>query len=133
MSHKPEFTHPVPEQADSWHLHTAEEGPAQEEHGKTNAVVLAVAFLASFGFVGLVILVSYLYFQVIAVQKREERIETTVLGNDARAYKAAELQRLQGYSFAAEAQARAGQVSVPLDQAKQQVIAKYAQAGGNKQ
>jgi hypothetical protein len=128
---KLEHTHPPPEQPNAWHLHTAREGQPQEEHGKTNAAILGAAFIASFGFVGVVILVSYLYFTVIVVQKREERIETTVLGNDARAYKAAALAGLQSYTFAAEQQARAGVVSIPLDQAKQQVMAKYAGNTGN--
>ncbi len=128
---KLEHTHPAPEQPDSWHLHTVQEGHPQEEHGKTNAAILGAAFIASFGFVAVVILVSYLYFNVIAVQKREERIETTILGKEAREYKAATLAGLQSYTFAAEQQARAGVVSIPLDQAKQQVLAKYA-GGGKK-
>jgi hypothetical protein len=130
MSHQLQYTHPPEEQPDSWHLHTMDEGTPQQEHASsTNAAMLAGAFIGSFLFVGLVILVSYLYFQVIAVQKREERIETTVLGADARAYKADALASLQTYSFPNEQAARAGVVQLPLAQAEQRVLAQYKSAG----
>jgi hypothetical protein len=129
MSHQLQYTHPPEEVPDSWHLHTTDEGEPQAEHGKTNALILSIAFVASFGFVGLVILLSYLYFQVEMVKRREVRIETTVLGSDARAYKKQSLEQLQGFSFANSAAARAGAVSIPLPEAERRVMQQYGRQG----
>lgn len=133
MSHKPQYTHPAPDHTDSWHLHTADEGMPQEEHaGKANAAVLAGVFIGSFLFVGVVILVTYLYFEVQFTHARELRIETTALGQDARDYKAKTLQQLQQYTFPSDLSARAGQVEVPVPEAEQRVLAQYAHGGGSK-
>lgn len=131
MSHKPHHTPEHHESPDAWHLHSPEEGQPQAEHGgKTNVTVLLVAFLTSFGFVAVVILVSYLYFQVHMTSKKQALIESTALSAGHQAYKKSTAQKLQGYSFVTEAAARAGAVSVPLEQAKQNVIAKYGSGGG---
>jgi len=130
MAHKTQTLNLPPEQPDPWHLHTPDEGPPQEEHGKINAALLSVAFLASVLFVGVVVLVTYLYFNVQTTRLREERIETTVLSAEYVAYREKALKSLNDYSFANEQAARAGVVSLPFDQAAQRVIAKYAGGGG---
>src|SRR5437762_1660011 len=99
MSQKLQLTHPTDEKPHSWHLRIVEEGTPQAEHGRTNALILAVAFIASFSFVGVVILATVLYFEVEMTKRREAVIETTVLGEEARAYKRQALADLQTYTF----------------------------------
>jgi Ni,Fe-hydrogenase I cytochrome b subunit len=129
LQHLPEH-HETP---DAWHLHSAAEGVPQAEHGgKTNTVVLAFAFVASLGFVATVILVSILYFQVHLTSLRHERIEDTALSAAFHQYRDGAKDRLSGYAFATEDAARAGQVSIPIDQAEQKVIVRYSGTGNGK-
>ena len=130
MSHQLQYTHPPTEQPDPWHMHTRDEGEPQEEHASsTNPVVLGGALVGSILFVALVILVSYLYFRVYTVQKREERIETTVFTAEAQRFKREALSQLSTYSFPNEQAARAGTVQLPLEEAQRRVLAQYSQSG----
>lgn len=136
MSHHHEHTPEHHETPDAWHVHTAAEGLPQEEHGgKTNTVILAVAFVLSFGFVAVTILVTYLYFQVHFTSLRAQRIEGTAMGKSFVQYRDRSREKLGGYNFATEAAARAGMASLPLKEAEQQVIARYSagQQGGSGQ
>lgn len=127
MSHKHQFTPDHPETPDSWHLHTTREGPPQAEHGgKVNTLLLGVGLVASVVFVGMVILVTFLYFQTHMTSKRQQLIESTALSATHHQYRDQASASLRDYSFFGEAAARAGVVSIPIDQAKQNVITRYS-------
>ena len=131
MSHKPHYTEPHHDHASGWFRHVpADEGAPQEEHGShTRPIALTAAFLICFGFVGATILATYLYFNVHMAKLRREKIETTAFARDFSEYKRAEEQKLADFYFATDDLARQGVASPPVEQAKQQVIARYAAAG----
>ncbi len=131
MSHKQHFTHELHDEPDTWHRHqTAVEGLPQPEHGAhTNGLILAIAFIGSLGFVILTVVATVLYFQVHMTELRRQRIESTgfadaFFGKGGTQEQA--LAQLAQYSFATEAEARAGKASVPIDQAMQRVVDRYA-------
>ncbi len=135
MSHKPHYTPPpAHDEPDSWHRHIPEEeGLPQHEHGSsTKPLALTIAFLVCFGFVGGTILASYLYFQVYLTGLRREKIESTVLAQQFATGRDAELAKLGDYYFASEDLARKGIVSVPVEEAKKRVLARYAGGPGHK-
>lgn len=119
---------------DSWHMHAAEEGQPQEEHGATtNPAGLIIAFLGSVFFVGAVILLCILYYQIHTTHLRQERIETTALAqgeNGYYKYRDDSAAALQKYGWANPEAAAAGKVSIPIDLAIQKVIQQYS--GGSK-
>lgn len=127
MAHHQQYTAHEHEQPDAWHRHdVAAEGAPQEEHGRTNPAVLVVAFLATFGFVAGTILASYLYFNLHMTKERREKIESNVLADSFfKVTQPAEMARLKDYGFSGEAAARAGAVSIPIDQAMQNVVNRY--------
>ena len=128
MSHQPHYTPAPHDEPDSWHRHIpAQEGLPQEEHGEdTKPLALTVAFLLCFVFVAGTILASYLYFRVHMTSLRQQRIETTTFAEQFNQSRNAELARLKDYSFASDDKARAGRASLPIEEAKKQVIARYA-------
>jgi heme/copper-type cytochrome/quinol oxidase subunit 3 len=130
MSHKPHFTPQAHEHADDWHHHSAEEGTPQAEHGeKPNIPILMGAFLASVAFVGATILATYLYFGVYTSTLRAERMENAALARmpggfiETRDHTNQKL--AAGNEWLNDDAARAGLAPVPLDKAKEKVIAKY--------
>jgi|RhiMethySRZTD1v2_1073278.scaffolds.fasta_scaffold390220_2 hypothetical protein len=126
MSHPTHYTPEFHEEPDSWHRHTVDEGEPQAEHGgKPNNFLLAIAFLASLGFVAAVILASFLYFQKHMTSLRQERAESTVLSTDFVKYRDTAQAALQDFSFATPDLARAGTVMVPAEEATKRVIARY--------
>jgi hypothetical protein len=127
MSHKPQYTPPVHEHIEEWHHHTAAEGLPQAEHGaKPNMLLLLVAFVGSVGFVGLTILATYMYFNSYTQGLRNERAETTAMGQDYRDYRAKSKKDLEGgYVWLNDEAARAGRVTLPITTAKERVIARY--------
>ncbi len=128
MSHKPHFTPQTHEHADDWHHHSAEEGVPQAEHGeKPNIPILMGAFLASVAFVGATILATYLYFGVYTQTLRAERMENTALAKDFLQYRDHTNSKLAAANeWLNDDAARAGQAPIPLDKAKEKVIAKYS-------
>jgi hypothetical protein len=128
MSHDPHKpTVAFDEQPDSWHMHAAEEGLPQEEHGATtNPIGLILAFAGSVFFVGSVILMCVLYYRVHTTQLRQQRIETTALAGDYFKYRDDSTAAQGGYGWAGPEAAAAGQVSIPVDLAMQKVIQQYA-------
>jgi hypothetical protein len=121
-------------QPDSWHIHTAEEGLPQEEHGShANAAALVGAFVVSVVFVGAVILVVLLYYNTHTTALRQARIETTALSQDYVDYRDRSDRFLSGYGWATPDAAAAGKVSIPIELAMQKVMQQYAgNTGGNR-
>lgn len=110
-------THYTPhpeEHPDAWHRHTLSEGLPQHEHAADVNVrgLLAAFALTSLG-VALVLVVIIVYYRATVVEARRQRIETTVLAQEANEYRAA-------------AQAEIAQVR---SQAFDEVIARYGAAG----
>lgn len=134
MSHKPHYTEPPHDQPTAWHRHIPEEeGLPQQEHGShTRPLAMTIAFLFCFGFVGATILASYLYFQVHMTGLRREKIESTVFAQEFAAIRDQELAKLGDYYFASDDLARKGIVSVPVEEAKKRVLARYAGGSGQK-
>jgi hypothetical protein len=121
--HTPE-AHEVP---DAWHRHTADEGPPQEEHGgKANPAIIGLSLLATAVFLVLTIAVIVLYFTTYTTRLRTERIESTVLSKDQLQYKLESSEKLREYSWINPETAHQGIVTIPLQDAKQKVIQKYA-------
>jgi hypothetical protein len=124
MSHKLPHTPDIHEEPDPWHRHTVDEGIPQVEHAATvNIPILMGVFVATVVFVSATILFTMIYFKRHVTALRQERIETTVVGQGARDYKEAALANLDGYGWA---DAQAGHVSLPLDVARQRVIEAYS-------
>jgi hypothetical protein len=117
-------THEVP---DAWHRHTAEEGPPQEEHGgRANAAIIAISLLATAVFLVLTVAVIVLYYTTYTTRLRTERIESTVLSQGQLQYKLESGEKLREYSWIDPETARQGIVTIPLEDAKQRVIQRYA-------
>ena len=89
MAHDIHYTPHPKEHPDAWHRHTRAEGLPQAEHAAhVNVRGLLAAFaLTTVGVVG-VIIVIMLYFRASVVEARRERIETTVLAEEANEYRA---------------------------------------------
>ena len=128
MSHERHYTQPVHEHIEQWHHHSAEEGAPQVEHGeRPNIPLLLIAFVASVSFVGVTILATYLYFGVYTQTLRAERMENTALAKEFLAYREKTSEKLaKGNDWLNDDTARAGLAPVPLDKAKEKVLAKYA-------
>lgn len=127
MSHKAQYTPEIHEHADEWHHHTSAEGLPQAEHGaKPNTVLLFIAFIGSLFFVGVTILATYLYFNTYTATVRAERSENTALGEDYRVYRDTSHKALHdGYVWLNDNAARAGHVTLPLNTARDRVLARY--------
>jgi heme/copper-type cytochrome/quinol oxidase subunit 3 len=128
MSHKPHYTPEVHEHSDDWHHHSAQEGAPQAEHGeKPNIPILMGAFLASVAFVGATILATYLYFGVYTQTLRAERMENTALAKEFLDYRTGSSDQLTlANKWVSDDAARAGQAPIPIEKAKEKVIAKYS-------
>jgi hypothetical protein len=128
--HKPQYTQHEHEIPDSWHRHIpAEEGAPQEEHGKTNPLLLGIAFVGSLAFVGGTIAATWLYFKVHITALRRERIESAGFAREffdpQKGIQAKALADLNSHYFASETAAREGKASVPIEQGIQKVVARY--------
>ena len=123
MTHKLPHTPEVHEEPTAWHRHTIEEGVPQVEHAATvNIPILMGVFVATVVFVSATVLFTMIYFKRHVTALRQERIETTVMGQAARDYRDASLAQLNGYGWTDPA---AGVVALPLDVARERVIESY--------
>lgn len=127
MAHEPpapQHTPVVHETTDPWHHHASGEGRPQHEHGSQ---VDPTALAVTFGLIVFVVLALTggvtLYFVRYSTVLRQERIETTVLAAEAERIRAEAAARFDGYAWT---DPEAGLVSVPLEQAVDRVIARYA-------
>lgn len=121
--HTPD-AHEVP---DAWHQHTADEGVPQEEHGgKANAALIAISLLATVAFLVMTIAVIVLYFTTYTTRLRVERVENTVLSKDQLQYKLDSAEKLREYSWINAETAHQDIVTIPLQDAKQKVLQRYA-------
>jgi hypothetical protein len=127
MTHERHYTKPVHEHIEEWHRHTSSEGDPQHEHGsKPNIPLLLGAFLASVTFVGITILATYLYFGVHMQSLRAARMENTALAADYLKYRDATLDKLaKGDQWLNDEAARAGLAPMPLEKAKEKILARY--------
>jgi len=110
-------THYTPhpdEHPDAWHRHTLSEGMPQHEHAADVNVrgLLAAFAMTSVGVVAVVVVII-VYYRATLVEARRERIETTVLAQEANDYRAESLAEI--------AQVRSG--------AFDEVITRYGAAG----
>lgn len=125
LDHTPE----LPEQPDEWHMHTAAEGPPQEEHGGTvNTALLMLAFVGTVASIALVVVLTYLYYASYSTQVRASRIETTVLSEDYRQYRAKVHEAMTGFNWVEMDGEPA--VSLPLDVATERVLQRYSGQSG---
>lgn len=128
LDHTPE----VPEQPDEWHMHTAAEGPPQEEHGSTvNTALLFLAFVGSVVTVAAVALLTYIYFSTYTNQLWQSRVETTVLAEDYLRYRQQTRQTQQDFVWVRVEDEVV--LSLPLDVATDRVLSRYqgeSQGGG---
>jgi hypothetical protein len=125
MKHAPpQQTPEVHETVDAWHHHTSDEGMPQKEHApRVNTLVLTFVFVAIVTVISATIGASILYFTRHVTELRQQQIETTVLAADANAYREQSEQALKEFGWA---DAEKGVVRLPLDIARQRVIARYS-------
>jgi hypothetical protein len=109
-------------------MHTTAEGPPQEEHGATvNAALLFAAFVGTVLTIGLVVVLTYLYFTSHMNQLRRSRIETTVLAGEYRDYRERTTGQLRDYGWVSiEGD---GVVALPMEVAMERVLRRYNGAG----
>lgn len=118
-----EHTPHVDNEPDAWHLHTAEEGQAQEAHAaKANPVILVGAWAAITFSVIAVVVVVVIFFDFTSTEVRRQRVETTALATEHHAYRD---QSKAAMEQTAWIDSQDGIVQIPLDQAMQQVIEQY--------
>ena len=123
--HETHFLPQEHEHADSWHRHSAEEGAPQGEHTATaSATSLMVSFfvltMSVFVTVGLLVV----FFNHFAWQARAANEETTVLSVDANATVDRITKEQAEFGFVPD---KPGVYRIPLNQAMDRVVAKYAQ------
>jgi hypothetical protein len=127
LDHTPEF----PERPDEWHMHSAAEGPPQEEHGATvNPVLLTGAFIGTVVSVALVAVLVYAYFTAYTTQLRRSRIETTTMAVDYTRYRQDWRHVQDDYSRVAVGQETV--ISLPLEVAMERVLERYQQGEGER-
>jgi hypothetical protein len=114
------------EEPDPWHRHTPDEGLPQEEHGRANPAVLGVSLLATVVFLVGVVLVIFIYFETFTTTLRAERTESTALSKQQLEYKRTARETLNDYNVLPPTVAPQGVITVPIDQAKEKIIARYA-------
>ena len=126
-----EHTPAVHDHADSWHHHEAAEGMPQHEHaGVADPVAIARWFTGILiAVVGLIIVLS-VYFVKYTTKMRHERIETFGWISKEAAAARAQAEGQLGMAGAPPAyewaDPAAGRVQIPIDQAMNEVVAKYA-------
>jgi hypothetical protein len=114
------------EHTDAWHTHLVVDGVPQHEHGsKINVKVVWISFLFTVVFVVGTILVAGRYFIAESTKARIASIETTVLAEEYWTDKQAADARLSGFGWSSADAAKAGQVSIPLEQARAKVMESY--------
>lgn len=123
------FTPAHEEHADEWHHHSTEEGEPQEEHGGYAQPALLAKSLGLIVVGTLALMaVTALYFNSTFNQLHRERTDVD-LGKAARDYRDTTSKALKdGYTWADPIE---GHLRVPIEAARQKVIAQYAgQASG---
>jgi hypothetical protein len=128
MAHHPhDHTPGAHEVPDAWHQHTPEEGVPQEEHGgKASAAAIAVSLLVTVVFLVLTVGLIIMYFTTYTTRLRVERVENTVLSKDQLEYKLESAEKLHEYSWINPETAHQGVVTIPLAEARQKVLQRYA-------
>lgn len=115
--------------ADEWHQHSAAEGLPQVEHaGSVDTKAVAYWFVAIIIFVAVLSVIIAVYFNSVTSQLRAERIETTLIAQEANAAKA-QAEATMGFNGQSGtytwADAKAGAVQIPIEEAMKKVQAKY--------
>lgn len=115
------------ESPDAWHAHGAAEGDPQPEHGgRQNYFVIGLVGLASLAIVVGTVAGTFIYFRKHVTDLRRTKMESpTMLRGDYDAYKKDADAKLTQFRFMGEDAARAGRATLPIDEAKKQVIEKY--------
>jgi hypothetical protein len=109
--------------ADSWHHHGPEEGAPQPEHGRlVDPAVMFQVFVVIFGFTGVFVLATVLYFNVSIRQEKEKRVETIANASGYNQMKGAMEAELASYGVVDPA---AKVVRIPIDRAVDRVVSKY--------
>lgn len=110
-----EHEHETP---DSWHRHATDDGAPQQEHGAhASARALSIAFITMTLGVAFVIIVLIAYFNSYNSRYKKQVQETTILGDEVRAQRAADLGTLTQYG-----RIDAENYQIPIDVAMQAVV-----------
>ena len=127
-----EHTPALSAHADEWHHHSTAEGLPQQEHtAAVNAKVVAYWFVAIIVFVAILAIIIAVYFNSVTTQLRAERIETTLIAQESNAAKA-QAEATMGFNGQPGsytwADAKAGKVQIPIEEAMKKVQSKYTPA-----
>ena len=123
MAHALNHTPEEHQQPDQWHRHSPAEPKPQHEHAAhVNTAMLSVLFVVIVVFVVATVAVTIVYFNRYIVEQRQARIETTALAQGFWKYRDESRAALAAYSWT---DAKAGKVAIPIETAKQKVIATY--------
>ncbi|RMH11080.1 MAG: hypothetical protein D6695_09970 [Planctomycetota bacterium] len=113
------------EEPDSWHRHTPDEGPIQPEHGShANPKVLVMTLIALIFGVAFVLIILIAFFNSYTSTFKASREETTALGQQARAAKAAAMERLNSVGWVDH-----DTVRIPIERAMERVVAERGNGG----
>ena len=124
MSDTPHETPVNHTEPDEWHQHSPDEGAPQIEHGAhANPTALAITFVAMILGVAFVIVVLVAYFNNYVSTIKAEKQEGVTIAEPFEASKAEALAHLNAYGWVDHQT-----VHVPVSNAMDQVIARYASA-----
>lgn len=110
------------EHVDAWHAHQGE-APAQAVHGETHPITIALVGIIGFAVIIASILILAGYFNVMLSQEKVVKHEQWDVRGEARSSQAQWTQELNSYGWA---DAQAGLVRMPIDQAMHAVAQEYA-------
>lgn len=128
MSHTQFLPHEHHE-PDSWHRHTSDEGLPQVEHGsRVNVTTLSIVFVAMTLFMVVSVAALIVYFDRHTRDVRQQGLETTTEATEyALPYRQQATDQLGGFGWSADGT----HVRLPVDVAKQQIVARYGHGGGH--
>lgn len=119
---KHDYEHDLVEH-DSWFRHDATEPYHQEAHGQTKPLVIVVFLGVTVVFVAVVAFMCIQFFNSFVRDQQTAKIERNeAYYANTRRIKAEWEAQLTGYGWV---DAQAGQIRVPIEVAKQQIIAEY--------
>lgn len=130
--HEPHHLAVEHEGPDQWHRHSAQEGVPQTEHAAVaSPKVLAISFLVITFSIAATVLVLVIFFDHYTASFKALQMESTTLSTPFNEYKTRwDEQDSRTYGWANEADARAGNVRIPVEQAMGRVVEKYKAGAG---
>jgi hypothetical protein len=125
MAHVPDHLPHEHEAPNEWHRHGADEHPQHEHGAQINAKSVWVWFILIVLFVAGTIAITMRYYLGYIQAEKTASIETTVLSKDYWEARAAAEDRLNSFGWSTPEAAKAGQVSIPIEQARAKVLESY--------